>query len=1109
MAEGLDPEEWAEIMNGAFEHMIKPIYKYEGTLARLMGDALLAFFGAPIAHEDDPQRAILAGLEIVDSLQDYRERIQREYGLDFNVRVGINTGLVVVGAVGSDLRVEYTAMGDAVNLAARMEQTAEPGTVQVAGNTYRIVAPLFEAESRGEIEVKGKAEPVAAYRILKPKAQPGRLRGIEGLESPLIGRATEMQQLEAAFRALREGQGRIVSVMGEAGLGKSRLVAEAMKVATSGTRAERIRWLEGRALSYQTATPYAAFIDLFSRAAGLGPGQSAAEKYERVASLAGEARSDADAEITPYLASVMGIALTGEALQRVQYLEPPQVRGKVASAVTALVAGLAVAGPLTLVFDDVHWIDPTSLELLDSLLPLTAQVPLMIVLLFRPNPQEAPWRLHERAAREHAADYTPITLKPLDQAEARSLVSSLLQIEDLPEKVRSLILAKAEGNPFFVEEVIRSLLDAKLVVRVNSHWRATREIESLNVPDTIAGVITARIDRLDDRLRRAAQTASVVGREFSYSTLGAVHDDPQELDEALAGLNQRELIRDKSLLAHRQYIFKHVLTQETIYNSILLRQRRELHKRVAEALEHAARDRAGDIARHFLEARENARALPYLIEAADKAAHTYSTPEAIGLYKRALQLLAVVDDIGLARRAYEGLGNALDLANEIQRSVDTFQAMLRLARERGDLSMQASALNKLAFTTALRLGQFPQADEYLREAQRLAETVKDRASLAEHNLIRCQMCTFTADFEGVLRYMGNTVEMGREANSKEQQAIGLEHVAGSLLFMTRYEEGWAAAGEALQLSREVGDRMHESMVLAMDLPVYHIRNGDFEGARHAAEEGFKIARQIGALYPGVLGASNLGEIALARGDYQAALQHLQDSLEISLPLEQAMPFLAVQSLGTLGSIYLDINANLAGRAAQYHEHALQLLENPAGRFLGATAWRHIGYSALAKGAYAQALGMFQLGLTHPSILMLVERPFLLAGAARAALGDGRLSEAADYLQQARSYAEERQMKHALPYVEWASAEAAEAQGNTAEALEAYERAEKLAGHLQMRPFVWWTQATEARLLAAFGRDAEAQVKRRQARAIIDELAGMFKEVDLKTMFLQGALARLG
>lgn len=258
MAEQLDPEEWAEIMNDAFQYLTGPIERYEGTVARLMGDAILAFFGAPVAHEDDPQRAVLAGLDIVEGVGTFREEIASEYGLDFNVRVGINTGPVVVGEVGSDFAGEYTAMGDAVNLASRMEQSAEPGTVQVAENTYALIEPLFDFEPLRLIEVKGKADPVPAFRVKGPKAEPGRIRGIEGLSAPLVGRDGEMDTLRRIVSELREGRGQIVCMIGEPGLGKSRLIDE-LRAEWQHAPNGHALWIESRGISFDTSRPYGQF----------------------------------------------------------------------------------------------------------------------------------------------------------------------------------------------------------------------------------------------------------------------------------------------------------------------------------------------------------------------------------------------------------------------------------------------------------------------------------------------------------------------------------------------------------------------------------------------------------------------------------------------------------------------------------------------------------------------------------------------------------------------------------------------------------------------------------------------------------------------------------
>ena len=515
-AENLDPEEWAEIMNGAFAHLIEPVYRYEGTLARLMGDAILAFFGAPMAHEDDAQRAVLAGLDILRAIGPYREEVKQKWGVEFEVRVGINTGLVVVGEVGSDLRLEYTALGDAINVAARMEQSAKPGTVQISADTQTLIAPLFDFEDLGDTEVKGKRAPVHIYRVLGRKAQPDRERGIVGLESPMVGRDRELASLKKVVEDLQHGGGQIVSLIGDAGLGKSRIISELHGSLSESFSSTSLEWHEGRSRSYETANPYTPFASLFSSFFGLSADDLDEEKYLKIRQATIASLSNEGADVVQFLGTLLGLTVPEEDSELIKYLQPPQVHEKIFSAVRRLLEQEIQIRPLVLVFEDLHWADPTSLDLLETLFPLTDRGPLMLLAVFRPVRQDPAWRFHETATRDYVHRYTSIAIEPLGEEDSRTLVGHLLHVEDLPDRVRALILSKAEGNPFFVEEVIRSLLDAELVVRENSHWRATKEIENIALPDTLAGVITARLDRLSEQSRSVAQTASVIGREFDW-----------------------------------------------------------------------------------------------------------------------------------------------------------------------------------------------------------------------------------------------------------------------------------------------------------------------------------------------------------------------------------------------------------------------------------------------------------------------------------------------------------------------------------------------------------------------------------------------------------------
>ncbi|MEE8518605.1 MAG: adenylate/guanylate cyclase domain-containing protein, partial [Dehalococcoidia bacterium] len=578
-AEKLDPEEWAEIMNGAFEHLISPVYTYEGTLARLMGDAILAFFGAPIAHEDDPQRAVLAGLGILDAIAPYKEQVRAKWGFDFDVRVGINTGLVVVGEVGSDLRVEYTALGDAVNLAARMEQTATPGTVQISDQTHKLIAPLFHFEDLGSIEVKGKEEPVKAFRVLQPKGEPGRLRGIEGLDSPLIGRAHEAELLRQAIEDLRRGTGRIVSLMGEAGLGKSRLAAEARNEALAQPG---IDWYEGRCLSYRSTTPYSPFIALFTKLLALTSDAPNEERFAQLRQRLATAVPDGGEDLAPFLGTMLGLDLPDEFAQQTKYLEPQELKDRIFGAVKGVVGRLASTKPTVLVFEDLHWSDPTSVELLQELMPSTDTCMLMLLAAFRPGRTDPSWTFHETAERDFDHRHTSIELKPLDDEQTGTLVHNLLSMEGMPAELRELILARTEGNPFFVEEVIRSLLESDVITKHGDHWHVTGDIDTIAVPNTLTGVLTTRLDQLDEASKRVAQTASVIGREFSLEALAAIAGQEDDLEATLTSLQRRGLVRETARVPRRTFVFKHSLTQDTAYGSLLLSRRRELHRQAAD-----------------------------------------------------------------------------------------------------------------------------------------------------------------------------------------------------------------------------------------------------------------------------------------------------------------------------------------------------------------------------------------------------------------------------------------------------------------------------------------------------------------------------------------------
>ena len=537
LAETMDPEDWREIVSGAHRRVSEAVYRFEGTIAQLLGDGVLAFFGAPLTHEDDAERAIRAALSIRALAREYAAELrQRQLAPNFMMRIGLNTGMVVVGNIGTDLHMEYLALGDTINLAARMQTTAEPDMILVTENTQRLAANLFEFEDRGKINVKGRVEPVQVYCIVRERTGATRSRGITGLSSPMVGRQREYSSVLQILSELRAGRGSVVTIAGEAGLGKSRLVAEWRKAAclpslNPVSESPPLRWVEGRCLSYGTSMAYHLATDLLLNL--LGVPADASEEETRDA-LRGSLQSLLGAEteeVYPFLGHLLGIKLEDNLAARVKYLDGPALQAKYASACQAYLRGLARERATILVCEDIHWADPSSVALLAETLSIAAEAPLVFVFVTRPDKDTTGWRLVDEARQVPGAGARELYLTPLTERDSQELVSNLLEVAALPQAVRQLILAKSEGNPFYVEEVIRMLIDRGGIARQDGEWVVTKDLQAIDIPDTLQGVIMSRIDRLPEDAKRTLQIAAVIGRRFQVKVLEMVlEQEGQKLD---------------------------------------------------------------------------------------------------------------------------------------------------------------------------------------------------------------------------------------------------------------------------------------------------------------------------------------------------------------------------------------------------------------------------------------------------------------------------------------------------------------------------------------------------------------------------------------------------
>jgi class 3 adenylate cyclase/tetratricopeptide (TPR) repeat protein len=1096
-AEQLDPEDWAQIMNGAFEHLIAPVYRYEGTLARLMGDAILAFFGAPIAHEDDPQRAVRAGLEIIQSIAPYREEVRREWGLDFQVRVGINTGLVVVGEVGSDLRVEYTALGDAINTAARMESLAEPGTVRVAADTQRLIEPLFEFEDLGLTDVRGKAEPVRSYKALGAKAIPGRLRGIEGHSAPLIGRDSELSVLREALERLGQGSGGIVCLIGEAGMGKSRLIDESHGEwkQIAGNDAS---WFESHGVSYDTTRPYGLFLQRVLQIFGIGDNDSMELVREKVATIPPDLPPDVHVRVVGAIEALLAVGsdparpqLQGAALQKEVY-----------GAFHSMLRAAASSAPTVAVLDDLHWADPASVDLLIDVLPLVDEVPLLLVCGFRPERQSPAWRVKQTAETDYPHRYREIALRALSDEDSDALFESLLNIADSPPQLRRMILEKTGGNPFFVEEFTRTLIDIGAVAQDESgmRWNADTAVADIPIPENLLALLTARIDRLEEDARRTLQLSSVIGRSFYHRVLKQISDTAITLDRELGTLQRAELILEAGRMPELEYVFPHDLTREAAYNSILLRARRKFHKQVGDAVEELFADRleeqAHRLAHHFYEAQDYQRALDYSMMAGDSASRLYAHQEADFHYSRAIEL--VTGGSGTRQQriyAYICRGRALELMGEFDQALANYHQLQSYAQEQNDPGLELAALMPQAtvYSTATVKFDVDKGRELSNQGLHLAQELNDYAAESKvlWNLMLLEYFE-GQDREQAISFGEQSLDIARRHGLQEQLAYTLNDIARAYFTVGKVEQAWAAQKESMDLLREMGNltMLTDSLITSAG---GHYFLGDFDDAMVSLEECVDVTKSTGSAWGQAVGLYVLGAVYIESGEIGKCVQALEDALPLAKQAGFSPPVKA--------RLRLALYHGMLGNIDQGFQLANEALEEGDNRQFthAALAQLHLcqGNISEADTAIKEACRELENGKADPkagyAIFQVIESDIAVA--------NQQYDEAIATTDRTLSVLQEMGPKVFLPDILRCKGEALFGLGRSDEARTILQEALALAEEQNSRRALWAILSALARLASHYGDEAEANDLRTRALDVIQYMADRAGSEESKTAFL--------
>jgi class 3 adenylate cyclase/tetratricopeptide (TPR) repeat protein len=1108
MADQLDPEEWAEIMDEAFDYMITPITRYQGTVARLMGDGILALFGAPLAHEDDPQRAVLAGLDILEGIQPFKKGIQRDYHMEFEIRIGINTGMVVVGEIGSDRAAEWTAMGDAVNLAARMQQTAQPGSLQVSEDTYRLVAPLFESEPLGGIEVKGKRGRLATYRILKAREQPGRLRGIPGLETPLTGRDREMESLRRALSQLSQGRGGIVCLLGDAGLGKTRLIEE-LHIEWQHQGNERCQWIEARGVAYDINRPYGLLRQLLLQSCGVKESEGPAYVRQNVLSVAntnlglGDAASARPALALEVLLSVekndpAALDLDGEALKRQLFNE-----------VSGLFRQLAAAAPLVLVGDDLQWADSASIELIVHLFQLSDEIPILFMCALRPYRQAAGWQTRQAAERDYPHRYTEVELQPLKEQESDTLVGGLLAVSDLPAELRSLINQKAEGNPFFVEEIVRNLIETGVLEHDRSglKWHAAQRVNDIAIPDTIHALIAARIDRLEKDAHQTLQFASVIGRFFSYRLLKQISAAADPLDGRLNTLERMGLIWETERLPERKFAFRHELTREAAYESMLHRRRRQVHRLVGQAIESLYADQLESqsyiLAMHYDKALDWEKALKYYTMAGDLAARLYATQEAVGHYEHAIQIALEIGTGDQLISLYRHLGRAMETSGRPQEAMDKYHELEALGHDRREPAMRLAALIPQATLRSIPSAVFNRKEgrKLSKRALALARRLGDYSAEARAlwNMMLMEIMGSGDSIKGAV-YGEEALDIARRNNLKEEQAYILNDLARVYLQIGRTSQAWVVHDEAQALWKELGNRAMLADSLGSESEARYAC-GEFEKAIQAGQAGLEISKAIDNPWSQ---AYNLMGMSIAYVEVGEIARSLQASQQACL-LGHAAGFPAAEAMARF---MISIVYGILGDALKGLELFQEMHDNPSGFASGFTAFgpllnSGLAYYHLLNGDLAKARQFFDSVVMEIDLntLDIILSPILCVYICEFSLASNDPAKALAYVEKVIAHRAPRSLLGFLPDLYQIKGRALRAMGQTEEGTGILETALRLSEESRSKRAMWSLLPTLLQVYQEQGDAFQAEVARQKASLLAKSFLDQIEDEPLRAKFL--------
>jgi len=933
-----------QLVQDSFKRLVGVVARYEGSISGFRGDGLLALFGAPILHENDAERAILAAINMHDAMQ--------EQGLQ--VSIGVNTAMMTVGEIQTQLHKEYTAYGTDINLAKRLQEAADPGQILAGTGTHRLTRRIFDFEAVHELSVKGFQESVTAYIVQQVKEHPEKLRGIEGLRARMIGREHEFADLKDAADAWLGGQGQIVSIIGEAGIGKSRLVQE-LRASLSPRPPVSLSILEGRCVSIGQPISYWPFLDILRAYLGLNEDDAPADIARKLTKAVTQLMPQGADEALPLLGNLLSVKFGNELDDRLKFAGPEQIRHQTLMRLRDFFDTLAKQKPLLLILEDLHWADDLSLDLISLLMDELANTPLMLLCVYRPEKEHRVWQLSNQARRKCLDRYTELTLNPLSSHQGRLLVESLLTIDNLPENVRDTILTKSEGNPFFIEEVIRSLIEQDVVYREDDRWKARDEIASINVPDTIQSVVLARVDRLQSEAKYVLQCASVIGRLFRYRLLQHLSRQERDLDGYLSDFEEKELVYEERTVPELEYAFKHAFTQEATYQGILEQRRQEYHHQVAEGIERLYQERIDEyyeeLAHHYSRSGDTEKAVEYLLKSGEKAKVTYDNQAAISYFQQALDALEQheMERNDWKLDALRGLGEIYIGTGKIIEAIEVFEKAMVLGKRINLDPRQLASIYRWNAESFFWLGQYDKVVRYGEMGLELLGDDTESAAAAQMNCMIALGAEYAGNHEKAMEYNCRNISFVNRLDYSMELAGVYNFIIGGVLGYDKNPAGaWKWTEELERRAKEYNELEGLSVVWRFRSLILQ-EKGDYQNAISSIQKALDINQRKG--YDRGMSTCHwiTAELLFGLGDLDTAMMHVKASMELFKNLESA--FLGSSRYEQLG--HISMSKRDWDKAISYYQKSLD------SDGISAKSYLTLGKIYLKTGDYHKAIQFFE------------------------------------------------------------------------------------------------------------------------------------------------------